>query len=96
MAASVVMKQRHAGLDHAGAFADAADADGASTQLEFNGDFLGPRVAGHDGFGSVVGICFGAAEDRDGSLDTALDVGHGHGDANAAGRSNEDIFRGEL
>ena len=43
----------HPRLNHARAFADAADANGFSAELEFNRDLLGPRVAGHDGFHGV-------------------------------------------
>ena len=46
----------HAGLNHARAFAHAADADGFAAQLEFDRDLLGPRVAGHDGFNGMRGV----------------------------------------
>ena len=49
----------HAGLDHARAFADAADANRFSAELEFHRNLFRLGVARHDRFRRVVGVFSG-------------------------------------
>ena len=86
----------HARLDHPGALADAADADGAAAELEFDGDFLGLGVAGHDGLGGVRGVVAGGPEQAGGGGDAGADILHGHRHANAAGGAHEREAGGEV
>ena len=67
----------HAGLNHARAFADAAEADGPAAQLELHRDLLGPRVAGHDGFGGVVARAPGRAQSTRGIENARLTLSIG-------------------
>ncbi len=74
----------HAGLNHAGALADAADADGLAAQLELHGDLFGPRVAGHDGFGRLGGVVRRGPQFDGGLDDAGADIVHRQRDADAA------------
>ena len=79
----------HAGLNHAGAFADAADADALAAYFELHGDLFGARVAGHDGFGGLGGVLRrGTKQDR-GFDDAGADIVHRQRDANAPGGPDE-------
>src|SRR5581483_8819963 len=86
----------HAGLDHAGAFANAANADGFSAELEFDRDFLGFGVAGHDGFDGMLRGLHRIIQQRGGGGDAAFDIGHGQRDADAAGGGHENVLGGEV
>ena len=82
----------HAGLNHARAFADAADADRFAAELEFHGDLLRLRVAGHDGFGGFFGVRSVVTENLHGMKNARLNVRHRHVNADTAGAADQDLF----
>ena len=86
----------HARLNHARAFADAAQARNFVAELEFDGDFLGPRVARHNRLGSVMSVVGRGLEQAGGLENSLLDVGHGQGDADAARGSDQNITGGNF
>jgi hypothetical protein len=79
----------HVGADHAGAFGDTADAEGAVAARDFDGEGLGAGVAGHDGLGGFIGS-FGVEFFAE-RIDEGSDAFHGHGHADDAGGADEDL-----
>ncbi len=82
----------HAGLNHAGPLANAANADRLSAQSELDRDLLGQRVAGHDGFERMIGTFGSVVEQPERVEDARFHVLHRHRDADAPGRADQDVF----
>ena len=83
----------HAGLDHARALGNAAESHGLSTELEFNRDLLGLRVAGHDRLRGVMRGSGGIIQFLDDLPDAGPNIRHGQLQPNPPRAAHEYIRR---
>src|SRR5271154_5628314 len=88
-------RDTHARLNHACAFAEAADADNFSAECEFHRDLFWPSVARHNRFGGVIRVLDRISEKFCGFENSALHIFHRHRDADAPGRSNKNAPGGK-